>query len=79
MSRRGFRGRLLRLGVTLTLAGSAIQLRGCDPAVRDSLLTGLETTAQALATTLVQSFFTALQNNDDSSSGGSGGLTTTSP
>ena len=79
MSRRGFRGRLLRLAATLTLAGSSIQLRGCDPAVRDSLLSGLETTAQALANTLVQSFFTALQNNDGGTTGGSGGLTTTSP
>lgn len=74
MTRRGFRGRVLRMLTLLALGGSAIQLHGCNPTVRDSLLVGLETTANALADTLVQTFFAALQNNSSS-----GGLTTTTP
>ncbi len=74
MCRRGLRGRALRLLATLVLATSAFQVRGCNPAVRDTLLAGLETTALALTDTLIQSFFTALAGDD---SDGAGGLTTT--
>ncbi|MEE9293840.1 MAG: hypothetical protein V3W34_02595 [Phycisphaerae bacterium] len=74
MNRRGFRRRALHVLAALTLAGGSIQVRGCDPAVRDTLLAGLETTVNALADTLIQTFFAALQ--DDSSGGGVGGATT---
>ncbi len=75
MFRRGFRGRVVRLLAALTLGGSAIQVHGCDAAVRDTLLAGLETTTNALADTLITAFFTALQDDDGGLAGG-GGLTT---
>jgi len=54
------------------VGGSAFQLSGCDPAVRGTILTGLETTTASLANTLISAFFISLE--DDSSGGG---LTTT--
>lgn len=68
MNRRGFRRRALHALAALTLAGGSIQVHGCDAAVRDTLLAGLETTVNALADTLIQTFFAALQ--DDSNTGG---------
>ncbi|MFH1749115.1 MAG: hypothetical protein ABIG44_18950 [Planctomycetota bacterium] len=62
------RGRLLRLLAAVALGGSAFQLTGCDPAVRGALLGGLQTTTNALATTVIDAFFISL---DDSPSGGS--------
>ncbi len=73
MPKRGIRSRMLRLVMALTLSGSAISVRGCDPAVRDTLLSGIQTTANALADALVQTFFTSLQNN--LGDGGSGQTT----
>ncbi len=63
MSSRGIRRRTVRLLMALTLSAGAMSVNGCNPAVRDTLLAGLQTTANSLANTLVQSFFTALQNN----------------
>lgn len=74
MCRRGFRGRMLRTLAAFTIAGSSISVRGCDPVVRDTLLAGIETTANALADTLISTFFAALEDNDST---GSGGLTST--
>lgn len=59
--------------MALAVGGSAFQLSGCDPAVRDTILTGLETTTQSLSSALISAFFLSMQNGD--SSGGS--LTTT--
>lgn len=53
------------------IGGSAFQLSGCDPAVRSTLLTGLETTTQSLSTALISALFLGLQNNDSSDGGGS--------
>lgn len=57
------------------IGGSAFQLSGCDPAVRATLLTGLQTTTQSLSTALITALFLGLQNDDS----GSSGLTTTTP
>ncbi len=73
MHKRRLKRRVISLLTALTLAGSSIQVRGCDPAVRDTLLAGLETTVNALADTLIQTFFSALADDD---AGGAGGITT---
>ncbi|MFH1107941.1 MAG: hypothetical protein V1790_01900 [Planctomycetota bacterium] len=73
MATRSVRTRLLRTAMALALGGSAFQLSGCDPAVRSTLLDGLETTTSSLSSALISAFFLSLQ--DDSST--SGGLTTT--
>ena len=72
MSKRNNRSRFLRLAAVVAVGGSAFQLSGCDPAVRGTILTGLETTTASLANTLISAFFISLE--DDSSGGG---LTTT--
>lgn len=60
--------------MALAIGGSAFQLSGCDPAVRDTLLTGLETTTQSLSSALISAYFLSLGDDD-----GSGGMTTTAP
>lgn len=76
MKKRGWRKRAVRSITAIALGGSLFQFGSCDPAVRDALLSGLETTSQALAQTLIQAFFTGLEDSSDSGSGGTG-LTTT--
>ena len=73
MATRSVRTRLLRTAMVLALGGSAFQLSGCDPAVRSTLLDGLETTTTSLSSALISAFFLSLQNNNSSS----GSLTTT--
>ena len=73
MKKRTLRERLTRLGMAAAIGGSAFQLSGCDPAVRDTLLIGLETTTQSLSSALISAFFLSL----DDDSGSSGSLTTT--
>lgn len=75
MYKRRSQRRLLRALTVLAVGGSVFQLGSCDPTVRSTLLTGLATTTEALADTLIQTFFTSLANNN--STGGTGGLTTT--
>ncbi len=72
MCKRNNRSRFLRLAAVVAVGGSAFQLSGCDPAVRGTILTGLEATTASLANTLISAFFISLE--DDS---GGGGLTTT--
>ena len=74
MATRSVRTRLLRTAMVLALGGSAFQLSGCDPAVRSTLLDGLETTTTSLSSALISAFFLSLQDN--SSTTGTG-LTTT--
>ena len=76
MMKRSFRGRVLRTAMALTIGGSAFQLSGCDPAVRDALLTGLESTTQSLSTTIISALFLSMQDDDESTSGG---MTTATP
>jgi hypothetical protein len=73
MAKRGFSGRLLRWALAGVLGGTVFQLGSCDPTVRTTLLTGLETTTTSLATTVIQAFFVSLQDED---TGTTGGLTT---
>ncbi len=75
MATRSVRTRLLRTAMALALGGSVFQLSGCDPAVRDQLLTGLETTTTSLSSALISAFFLSLQNNSSTTTGS--GLTTT--
>ncbi len=74
MTKRSFRARFVRAAMALAVGGSAFQLSGCDPAVRDTLLIGLETTTQSLSGALISAFFLSMQ---DESSGTS--LTTITP
>ena len=67
MMKRSFRQRAMRTLMALAIGGSAFQLSGCDPAVRDTLLTGLESTTQTLSTALISAFFLTLE--DDGSDG----------
>jgi hypothetical protein len=67
MKKRSLRKRLTRLFVAAAVGGSAFQISGCDPAVRQTVLTGLETTTQSLTSTLISAFFLSL--DDDSGSG----------
>lgn len=66
--------RLGRWGAMIAVGGSAFQVSGCDPAVRDTLLAGLEATTGSLADTLISAFFISL---DDDAGTGDEGLTTT--
>lgn len=70
MTKRSFRQRFTRAVMAVAIGGSAFQLSGCDPAVRSTLLTGLENTTQSLTGALVSAFFLTLRDN-----GGSGSLT----
>jgi len=72
MAKRSRRQRMLRATAALLVGGSALQLSSCDPTVRSTLLTGLETTTSTLAQTFISAFFVSLSNEDGTS------LTTTS-
>ncbi len=69
MTKHSFRQRFLRAAIAVAMGGSAFQLSGCEPAVRDTLLTGLEGTSQSLSSALISSFFLSLHDDDDSSDG----------
>lgn len=73
------KNRFARLVVAMAVGGSAFQLSGCDPRVRDTILVGLEETTQGLSTALISAFFITLDDESDSSGGTTGGTTTTSP
>jgi len=60
MTKRGWRAKLLRTVATLAVGGSVFQLSGCDPNVRTTLLGGLQTTSQTLATSLISAFFLSI-------------------
>ena len=78
MTKRGLRRRALRFLAPVVIGGSMFQLGSCDPTVRDTLLSGLETTTQSLTNTLIQVFFTGLQDTGSTGGGGgTAGLTTT--
>jgi hypothetical protein len=59
-------GRFLRWTAAFLAGGSAFALSGCDPAVRDTILSGLESATTGLATTFIQAFFLKLQETDTS-------------
>lgn len=69
-------GRIVRFAMTVAVGGSAFQLSGCDPAVRSTILEGLEATTTGLSGALISAFFISLE--DEGSTPGAGdGLTTT--
>ncbi len=73
MRTHSIRNRCLRFAAAVAVGGSAFQLSGCDPTVRDSLLSGLEETTSALSSALISAFFISLENNAANNQG----LTTT--
>ena len=64
MAKHSLRQRVIRFVTALAVGGSAFQLSGCDPEVRDSLLIGLETTTQSLGSALIQAFFLSLDDDN---------------
>ena len=72
MTRNNRWRRFIRFAMAVAVGGSAFQLSGCDPAVRNTILTGLETTTVSLTNTLISAFFLSLDDDDIA-----GGLTTT--
>lgn len=52
---------LRRAALPIVVGGAVFQLGGCDPNVRNALLSGLQTTVITLLTTLVNTFFLSLQ------------------
>ena len=75
MANRTLKRRLVRLAMSVVVGGSVLQVGSCDPAVRATLLTGLEQTTGTLLNTVNSAFFISLQDDDDSSSDST--LTTT--
>ena len=73
MKRMTPRSRFVRWTTALAVGGSAFQLSGCDPAVRDTVLAGLEATTSSLTSTLISAFFISLEDDDAAAQG----LTTT--
>lgn len=59
---------------SLAVGGSALQLSGCDPNVRATLLDGLATTTSSLSEALISAFFLSLADDDATADGS---LTTT--
>lgn len=49
--------------ISATTIGSAFVLSGCDVDVRDTVLSGVNSAAAGLATTLIDAFFQSLQND----------------
>lgn len=76
MARRTLVQRTMRWTALLAVGGSAFQLSGCDPAVRGSLVTGLEQTTQSLSSALIAAFFLTLE--DDTDAAGTTGTSLTS-
>lgn len=63
----------------LLAGGISLQLSGCDPEVRDSILTGVQTSVTGLVTTMINAVFTSFQNADDTTdTSGTTGTTGTS-
>ncbi len=71
MRKNKLRTRMTRALMAIAVGGSAFQMSGCDPAVRSTLLGGLEATTTTLTNALITAFFLSL--DDDSGAG----LTTT--
>lgn len=57
-----FRGRKWLL---TTAAGGLFVLSGCDPDVRDTILSGVESATTTLITTFIKAFFESVLSPDD--------------
>jgi len=75
MSKRARNRRWIRLAMSVAVGGSLFQLGSCDPAVRATILTGLEQTTGTLLNTVNSAFFISLQDDEDQT--GNTNLTTT--
>lgn len=64
MKVRQFRHRFVRAVMAIAIGGSAFQLGGCDPDVRDALVAGLESTALGLSTALISAFFLSVDSDE---------------
>jgi len=73
MTNRKLSTRFRRFAAVLVVGGSVFQLGGCDPAVRSTILSGLESTTTSLTNTLISAFFISLEDDEASSTS----LTTT--
>lgn len=73
MNRKTYGQRFVRMLAAAAMGGSIVQLSGCDPAVRDTLLTGLQSTSASLLGALNDAFFISLADDD----AGASGFTTT--
>jgi hypothetical protein len=51
--------------VSSSIGGSVLVLEGCDPTVRDTVVTGVQGASTSLITTFIQAFFESLQDNQD--------------
>ncbi|MHC4697200.1 MAG: hypothetical protein ACYTFA_10690 [Planctomycetota bacterium] len=69
MTKSSVRGRFIRMATAVAVGGSAFQMSGCDPAVRDTLVAGLETTTQSLSSALISAFFLSLEDDEGDASG----------
>ncbi len=49
----------------LAATGSLFVLSGCDPTVRDTVLSGVQSSATVLTTTFLQAFFESLAAQDE--------------
>lgn len=63
MKQANKRSRLVRKLMALMVGGSAMQLSGCDPAVRSTLLDGLLSTSTSLSAALISAYFQSLESD----------------
>jgi len=54
-----------RKGVLAAAAGTTLVLSGCDPAVRDTVLAGVEGAATVLTDTFIRAFFESLSSDGE--------------
>jgi len=69
MRKTKLRTRVTRALMAIVVGSTAFQASGCDPAVRSTLLSGLESTTTTLTNALISAFFLNLENNSSSGSG----------
>ena len=70
MNKRSVWKRVIRATTILAMGGTAFAVSGCDPQVRSTLLSGLQSTTTGLTTALISAYFLSLANNDSTGTGG---------
>lgn len=55
--------------LTLVSGGGLLVLEGCDPVVRETILTGVGGAATSLTSTFIQAFFESLMQTDEETQG----------
>lgn len=74
MTKRSKSNRTLAWLTAAAMSGTVFQFNACDTEVRDTLLSGLESSSTGLVSAVISAYFQSLQ--DDGSSDGSSSLTT---